>query len=111
MEGLAMTVNVSAQVEARLFDFARQEGIDPATLIEKMVAEYRPIKGPPAAKPKQKLTATNDPLMARLEARIAAAPTDPEAISEAEDDMNELMRNMNASRAATGERIPFPGVV
>jgi hypothetical protein len=51
-----------------------------------------------------------DPTMAWLQARIASAPTDPAAINEAEEDLNELMRNMNANRAATGERIPFPGV-
>jgi|HubBroStandDraft_5_1064220.scaffolds.fasta_scaffold1069872_1 hypothetical protein len=51
-----------------------------------------------------------DPTMAWLQARIASAPTDPSAIREAEEDMSELMRNMNANRAATGERIPFPEV-
>lgn len=55
-------------------------------------------------------TAENDPLVARLEARIASAPTDPEAIREAEEDLNELMRNMNANRAETGGRLPFPDV-
>ncbi len=51
-----------------------------------------------------------DPTSAWLEARIASAPTDPDAIREAEQDLNELMRNMNANRQATGERVPFPDV-
>ena len=103
-----LTLNVSPQIEAKLFDFARQEGIDPTALIEKMVKEYRLIATPQGPESQPKFTVANDPLMARLEARIAAAPTDPEAIREAEEDLNELMRNMNANRAATGERIPFP---
>jgi hypothetical protein len=37
-----MTINVSPQVEARLFDVAREEGIDPAVLIERLVMQYRP---------------------------------------------------------------------
>ncbi len=53
-------------------------------------------------------TAEPDPTLAWLEARIASAPTDPEAIREAEEDLNDLMRNMNVNREATGERIPFP---
>ena len=36
-------MDVSPQIEARLIDIARQEGIDPTTLIEKMVKEYQPI--------------------------------------------------------------------
>ena len=52
----------------------------------------------------------DDPTLAWLEARIAAAPTDADEIREAEEDMRELMRNMNANRKVTGERIPFPDI-
>lgn len=100
-----MTLNVSPQIEARLFDFARQEGIDPAELIEKMLKSYRPSAPAPSI-----YTAVNDPLMARLEARIAQAPTDPGAIEEAEADLKEFMQNMNAPRKETGARIPYPEV-
>ena len=41
---------------------------------------------------------------------IAEAPTDPEGIREAEKGLDEFKRNMNANRAATGERLPDPGV-
>jgi hypothetical protein len=106
-----MTINVSPQIEATLFDFAQQEGVDPVVLIEKMVREYRPTAGAalnPSVQPK--FTAENDPLVARLEARIAAAPTDPDAIREAEEDLYDLMRNMNANRAATCGSLPFPDI-
>lgn len=52
----------------------------------------------------------NDPTIALLESWIAQAPTDPEAIREAEEDLNEFKRNMNANRTITGERLPYPEV-
>ena len=39
---MSLHLDVSPQVEAQLFDYARREGIDLSTLIEKMVREYRP---------------------------------------------------------------------
>jgi len=48
----------------------------------------------------------DDPTIALLESWIAEAPTDPGAIREAEDDLREFKRNMNANPAATGERLP-----
>ena len=104
-----MTLNVSPQMEAKLFEAAKQEGIDPSKLIEKLIQEYEPnVKPLNAEPPQQKFTAENDPLMERLEARIAAAPIDPEAIQEAEQDLKEFMRNMNAARKEIGARLPYP---
>jgi hypothetical protein len=56
-----MTLNVSPHAEARLFDFARQEGIDPSALVEKMLQAYRPTLSSPA---KPVYTTENDPLVA-----------------------------------------------
>jgi hypothetical protein len=100
-----MTLNVSPFIEAKLIDFARQEGVDPATLVERMLKAYHP-----ASKPSSTYTAENDPLMARLEARIAEAPTDPLTIKDAEEDLAEFMRNMNAPRKETGGRLLYPEV-
>ncbi|MGO8673767.1 MAG: hypothetical protein ACLQVD_20710 [Capsulimonadaceae bacterium] len=107
---MTLSIDVSPQVGARFTALAHQSGIEPAALFETMVRQYTPDLNisPPALTPK--FTPANDPLMARLEASIAAAPTDPESIREAEEDMLELMRNLNANRRATGERIPFPEV-
>jgi hypothetical protein len=100
-----ITLNVSPQVEAKLFDFARQEGIHPSELVERMLKAYQPLATTPSV-----YTAANDPLMARLEARIAQAPTDPAAIQEAEADLKEFMHNVNAPRKETGARLPYPEV-
>jgi hypothetical protein len=70
-----------------------------------MVAAYHPIAKQPSI-----YTAENDPLMARLEARIAQAPSDPAEIQEAEADLQEFMRNMNVPRKESGTRLLYPEV-
>lgn len=49
-----------------------------------------------------------DPTVALLESWIAQAPTDPEAIQEAEGDLREFKRNMNRPRKEIGARLPYP---
>ena len=51
-----------------------------------------------------------DPTIALLESWIAQAPTDPETIREAEDDLREFKRNLNRPRKETGARLHFPEV-
>jgi hypothetical protein len=51
-----------------------------------------------------------DPTIALLESWIAQAPTDPAAIREAEDDLREFKRNLNAPRKEAGARLHFPEV-
>ncbi len=48
--------------------------------------------------------------IALLRSWIAQAPTDPEEIRAAEEELREFQRNLNANRVATGERIPYPDV-
>ena len=49
-----------------------------------------------------------DPSIALLESWIAQAPTDQQAIQEAEDDLREFKRNMNRPRKETGARLHYP---
>ena len=55
-----------------------------------------------------------DPLnaasIALLKSWIAQAPTDPEGIREAEEDLREFKRNLNLPRKETGARLHFPEV-
>lgn len=46
--------------------------------------------------------------IALAESWIASAPTDPEAINEAEEDLRELKRALNDARAQAGARMLFP---
>lgn len=50
----------------------------------------------------------DDPTIALLEAWIGSAPTDPEAIREAEEDLREFKRNMNLPRKEAGARLLYP---
>lgn len=49
-----------------------------------------------------------DPTIALLESWIARAPTDRQAIQEAEEDLREFKRNMNRPRKETGARLHYP---
>ena len=51
-----------------------------------------------------------DPTLALLGSWIAKAPTDQEAIREAEEDLREFKRNMNLPRKETGARLHYPEV-
>ena len=51
-----------------------------------------------------------DPTIALLESWIAKAPTNPEAIREADEDLREFKRNMNLPRKEAGARLPYPEV-
>jgi hypothetical protein len=57
-----------------------------------------------------KPSAEEDPTIALLESWIAEAPTDPDAIREAEEDLLDFKRNMNLPRKETGARLHFPEV-
>ena len=58
----------------------------------------------------EELTAENDSTIALLEAWIAGAPTEPNAIREAEEDLSEFKRNMNMPRKETGAWLHYPEV-
>lgn len=40
---MSLVLDVGPQIEARIFDFAKREGIDPSSWIAKLVSEYRPV--------------------------------------------------------------------
>jgi len=107
---MTLNIELSPQTSARLSAFARQKGVDPQTLVTTLVEDNLP---PIKTQSEQELTIhsvdpANDASIALLQSWIAQAPTDPEGIREAEEDLLEFKRNMNANRATTGERLPYP---
>jgi hypothetical protein len=52
--------------------------------------------------------AEDDPTIALLQSWIAAAPTEPEAIKEAEEDLREFNSNLNKPRKEAGARLLYP---
>ena len=100
-----MTVNLSPQTEARLTAAAQQRGIDIAALIEKLATDYLP----PAQAPESPvIDEENAAAIAQLKAWMREDATDnPEVIREAEEDLAEFKRNMNANRALTGDHTVY----
>ena len=82
-----MTLTVSPQTEARLFEVARQEGIDPGALIDKWVREYGSAAGansPQSSDPQEHVralltqwqAADQTPLIDTVKPREGETPTE-----------------------------------
>ena len=81
---------------------SRRSEIAPDAVLE--VRVYEPEAVPRA---KTELTAETDPGIALLESWIAAAPTDPEEIRQAQAERDEFLQNLNRNRIESGERPLF----
>ncbi|MCW3059785.1 MAG: hypothetical protein JWQ02_1606 [Capsulimonas sp.] len=98
---MVLTITLTPSEEARLNDMAGRDGIEPADLARKLVTDQLP----PAASNAQDNLAAINLLQSWLQ---ADGPTEPEQIMEAERELQEFKRNLNANREATGERVLFP---
>lgn len=114
---MSMTIDFSPQEEATLAAAAQQAGIAPPEFVRKVVQEHLPapasVNGadPFLARLEARIAqAPTDPTIALIESWISQAPTDPEEIREAEEDLNEFKRNMNKPRKESGARLLYPEV-
>ena len=80
---------------------SQMDAIPGTSKVEVKVMETKPNPDP---------ISPEDPAIALLESWIARAPTDPEMIREAEEDLLEFKRNMNLPRKEIGARLHFPEV-
>jgi len=79
-----MTLTVSPQTEARLFEVARQEGIDPGALIEKWVREYGSSVNAHSSDPQERVralltqwqAADQTPVVGTVQPREGESPTE-----------------------------------
>jgi hypothetical protein len=110
-----MTVNIdfTPQETAWINAQAQQQGLSPEQIIRQMVdAQLRntaeaSVAAPPPPAPV--LDAKQQAAIAYLDARIAEGENaTPEQVRQATEEFEELKRNLNANRAATGERRVFP---
>ncbi len=102
---MSLHLDVSPQAEAKFKAAAKQNGIEPAAFFEKIVLDYLPPM-PSDAQPPPAIDAENAAAIAMLNQWIAEDATDdPEEIRKADEEVAELRRNLNANRAATGERL------
>jgi hypothetical protein len=98
---MTLTVELTLEQESRLLAAADLEHTKPDTLVKKWVDHL------PAAQP---TVSDDDPTIAYALARIKAAPSDPAAVREAEQDLRDFMRNMNVPRKESGARLHYPEV-
>ena len=98
-----MTIELTAQDEAWLSAEAARQGLSPDEIVRKILGESRqmPEAVPP---PGPVVSAKNAAAIAWLDKRLAEEATNnPEEIRKAQDELDELKRNMNANRTAAGE--------
>src|SRR5690242_18313717 len=107
---MTLTIDLSPQEEAWLADQASRQGMPPAEVVKRLIDTQLPAAPHDATtNPPPVIDAKNAAAIAYLDARIKADATDdPEEIRRAEEEFEELKRNLNANRQATGERLVFP---
>ncbi len=107
---MKITLDLTQEEAARLYAAARMAGIDVSALEGETAPEPQAFvrsqasKSPAAAEPA--IDAENAAAIALLNQWIAEdASDDPEEIRKADEEVADLRRNLNANRAATGERL------
>ena len=96
---MALVIDLPPAQETRLRDEASKIGVSPGELISRTIAEKFPVG------------LDEDAQALRLvEQWISEAPTAPDQIKEAEEDLREFQRAINETRQGAGARILYPDV-
>ncbi len=101
-----MTLNIefTAQGEAWIASQAEQHGLPAAEIVRRVIDERALSEGVPAT-----IDARTAAAIAYLDRRIAeASAATPEENRKAQEEYEELKRNLNANRAATDDHPVFP---
>ena len=95
---MSLTVDFTPSEEARLPEAARREGVEPAELLRKLVADHLPLPMP----------VEEDPLLALL-AQWDEEDTamTPDEVAREKRDWEEFKANINAERDRAGSRRVF----
>jgi len=105
---MTLTLELAPETEAWLAAEAEQQGVGPEDVAQRVLNERAMPTGSPVNETPQ-ISARNAAAMAMLMRwRAEDATDDPEEIRIAEEELAEFRRNMNANRAATGERLVYP---
>lgn len=100
---MTLTIELNPQEEAWITAQSTRQSLPPADIVKRLIDAQLPTKPAPA------ISAKNAAAIAMLQAwREEDATDDPEEIRKAEEELEELKRNLNANRAAAGERLVFP---
>jgi hypothetical protein len=98
---MTLTIQLEPDEEARLAAAARREGLDPASLVRKLMIEHLP--------PVTQSVEEEDPTLALFAQwdREDAQMT-PEEIEAARREFEEFKQNINAERTRSGARLIYP---
>lgn len=99
---MSLQIDLSPEEEARLQELAARRGIAPAECARQLVSEH--------LTPVEEEVRRNAASITLLESWLAEAPTDPQTIEEAEQDLREFKHNMNLPRREAGARLHYPEV-
>lgn len=103
---MTLNIELTPQAEAWIKDRACRCGKSPSRVVEELVEEHVP---PAAVESQSHIDPENAAAIALLDAWIKEGESaDAETRRLADLEVEELKRNMNANRAATGERLVFP---
>src|SRR5260221_11852593 len=110
---MTLTIELNPQEEAWIAAQAAQQSLPPADIVKQLIDACLPSTPTSAAatpaQPPTTIDAENAAAIALLNSYLETEATDdPEEIRKAEEELAEFKRNMNANRAATGERLVFP---
>ena len=96
---MSFVIDLPLAQEARLQEEARRAGVTVNELVSRSVAEKFPVALDESAQALQ-----------LIERWIAEAPTDPERLKEAEEDLRGFQRAINETRRESGARLLYPAV-
>lgn len=105
---MILEIELAPPVERCLRAEATKAGVPPTEYAAELLTQILPIGRIDAEEQKR----LNAPSIALMKAWLAKAkkPRTAEEEAEAEADMLELMRNLNAPRRESGERLHFPDI-
>jgi hypothetical protein len=108
---MTVTIDFTPEEEAWLNAQTQRQGLSPAEVIKKLVDQHIPAPNGTHDVPEETtlgIEAKNAAAIALLDSWIIeGANADLETKRQAEQELEEFKRNMNANRAATGERRVF----
>lgn len=103
-----MSLELPVNLEAEIRERAASEGIPEAQFLDRLLRAASGLNDTAVSPAVHSIDPANDASIALLNSWLAEAPTDPEAIREAEEDLAEFMHNINAERKRAGARPVYP---
>ena len=96
---MSLVIDLPSAQETRLQEEAHRAGVTINDLVYQAIAEKFPVA-----------LDENAQALRLIEQWIAEAPTNPDQVREAEEDLRSFQRSLNQTRTEAGARLVYPGV-